>query len=191
MTNYLKTLVPIFFITINLLANDFLDSTYSRLEINQGLIADHDFRASTSNYGINYILEDIQMVLAYEITSNKYDEIFGSDFSSLDVEADWTSLGLGFLFKRENVHVIPSLSIGSGNVSLSSMDASNIDYAEVGVKFRVSANDKTIINFNINYVTFGNGKILHDKRNQIISRLESFEHQVSSDQIFNFLENIS
>jgi hypothetical protein len=181
-------LYPIFFLfVLSSFASDFLDSKYNSFSAGYSIISDRGFEASAIGYGINYKPKNLDVIFGYSVSNSKYDEISETDVTIANIGSELSTFGIGFLFRKTDIDIIPSLRLGSGQVSVLSTDIADVNYAEAGITFRVFANDNLVMNFSFHHIAFGYNSITDSEFDSLTSDYinDTTILNISADQRFS------
>lgn len=183
-------LYPIFFLAaLSSFASDFLDSKYNSFRADYSIISDHGFEASANGYGLNYKPENLDVIFGYSISNSNYDEILETDVTIANIESELSTFGIGFLFRKNDIDIIPSLKLGSGQISVLSTDVADVNYAEAAITIRVSASDNLVMNLGFHHITYGNVSISNSQRTNISNQLSNMGYNSLTDSEFDSLES--
>lgn len=126
-----------------------LDSKYN--SISTSLTTSQGDVEGTS-FGLSGSLEVADnLVYTYNYSDSDYDEVLGNDFSNFGFEVEGTAFdfGMGYIFRNNDIHVIPFISLGKSDYTVESLDLFEVDTHSVGVTVRKQVSDNSIFNFSI------------------------------------------
>ena len=170
-------------------ASDFINSKYNSVTTSYNLVSDDGLQSSSLGYQVYFKPKKLDMIFDFSASGTEFDEILGNDVSNVNIEAELYTFGLGFLFRHNEMHLIPSLKLGNGDVSLLSSDIADIDYVEFAVTFRSPIGENSVLNIKFGSIDYGNISISSANRNMINSNLNNLSLNQLTSEEFEAYEN--
>ena len=154
MNNFIYSLIILFLSSLlNLCASEeaSMEDRYS--SVNVGFdIATGDIDAKGFSFGaINQLSNEGQDGIAL-LANFEYlaiDEVLGVNVSASDVEAIGYTLGIGYIFKADDMHIIPYYGFTNVEVGVQGFSAGEVDSTAFGIMFRKQISPSAILTFDI------------------------------------------